>query len=107
MPELFTNAQQQGSIAAPSRYSVYVYHHPESLEAGKADWEQKAIYGNVQQALRYAQRLHQSHHYKKIEIKKRVFEPKYDCYIDKTMRVLSDEYNKSAGWKNFMNKLMM
>ena len=73
-----------------TEFSIYVYHYPEDIEARHTDWEKVAVTNCIQEAVNKAQSLYDSREFKKVEIKKKYFDPKYQRVIDATYKVLQD-----------------
>jgi len=78
-----------GSAAA--EYSVYVYLYPQDIENGHTDWEMKMTTDCIQDAVNQAQTFHDSHSYKKVEIKKKYFDAKYERIIDATYKIFQEK----------------
>ncbi len=78
-------AQSDSTVKA--EYSVYVYHYPDDLDAGQSDWEKKNVTRNKIRALSVAKKLHVSAAYKRVEVKRKSFETRYERMIDRTYKV--------------------
>lgn len=74
-----------------TEYSIYVYHYPEDIEGGHSDWEKVAVTDCIQEAANKAQALYDSRTFKKVEIKKKYFDAKYQRVVDATYKVLQDK----------------
>ncbi len=68
-------------------YSVYVYHYPDDIEDGHSDWEKKQVTRSKIRAMSVARKLHDSASFRKVEVKRKAFENRYDCMIDRTFKV--------------------
>lgn len=80
------------SLSVPeAEYSVYVYRYADDIEEGRTDWEMKVMTQDLSHAMEQAQVMHDSRDYKKIEVKKRYFDHKYQCVLDVTYKVLQDK----------------
>ncbi len=74
-----------------TEFSIYVYHYPEDIEDGHTDWEKVAVTDCIQEAANKAQSLYDSRDFKKVEIKKKYFDLKYQRVVDATYKVLQDK----------------
>ena len=96
-----TSAQ---SPYADDEYSIYVYHYPEDIEDGHTDWERKAVTHCIQDAINQGQILFDSKSFKKVEIKKKYYDARYDRVIDATYKVFQDKKRvsrRSGVWSLF------
>ncbi|MFK7839411.1 MAG: hypothetical protein AB8B83_03695 [Bdellovibrionales bacterium] len=82
-------------IISETEYSIYVYLYPEDIENGHSDWEMKSVTTDVNDALHEAQSLFNSSHYKKVEVKRKYFDPKYNRLIDATFKVFQKHKRQS------------
>ncbi len=71
-------------------FSIYVYHHEFNIEDGFTDWERVSKTTCLQDAFHQAQLLFDSDDFKKVEIKKKYFDPKYQRLIDTPCKVYQD-----------------
>ena len=78
------------SVSEPE-FSVYVYHYPEDIEQGHTDWEKMAVTTCIQVAVNQAQSLFDTRDFKKVEIKKKYFDTKYERVIDATYKVFQEK----------------
>jgi len=78
-----------------TEYSVYVYHYPNDIEDGHTDWEMVLACDCVQAAINQAQSLHDSDNFKKIEVKKKHFHPRYNRIVDETYKVFQNKKRPS------------
>lgn len=92
-----TSQQAQNHPESQTQYSVYVYHYPEDIEDNQTDWEMKRVTHSQVRAIKLAQKYHDTAAYKRVEIKKKYFDDKYACTIDKTMKILEPEQPRSLG----------
>lgn len=79
-----------------TEFSIYVYHYPEDIEDRHADWEKVAVTDCIQEAANKAQSLYDSHNFKKVEIKKKYFDSKYQRVVDATYKVLQDKKKRAS-----------
>ena len=70
-----------------AEYSVYVYHYPDDIEHGQSDWEKKRVTRNKVRAMSVAKKYHDSAEYKKVEIKRKSYDSRYERVIDRTFHV--------------------
>ena len=70
-----------------TEFSIYVYHYPEDIEDKHTDWEMMAVTTCIQEAVNTAQSLYDTNDFKKVEIKKKYFDAKYQRVIDATYKV--------------------
>lgn len=77
----------QGDSHPKPEYSIYVYRYPDDVEAGQSDWEKKNVTRNKIRALSVAKKLHGSAAYKRVEVKRKSFETRYERMIDRTFKV--------------------
>lgn len=76
-------------------FSVYVYHYPEDIEDKHTDWEKMAVTGDLADATDKAEILYNSREFKKVEIKKKYYDARYQRIMDKTHKVFQDKKRMS------------
>lgn len=72
-------------------YSIYVYHYACDIEEGYTDWEKIGVTSCIQDAVNQAQNLFDTSDFKKVEIKKKFYDTKYQRVVDATYKVFQDK----------------
>lgn len=84
------------AITSPqAEYIIYAYQHFEAGRVGHNKWQVLSVVPEQDQALKTAHHFYQSKDYKKIEVKKKVFDEKSKRYTASTLKVL-EKRNYSA-----------
>lgn len=72
-------------------FSIYVYHYACDIEEGHTDWEKIAVTPCIQDAVNQAQNLFDTSEFKKVEIKKKYYDTKYQRVVDATYKVFQNK----------------
>ncbi|MBL4803649.1 MAG: hypothetical protein JKY71_02195 [Alphaproteobacteria bacterium] len=91
MVQAFAKADIQATDTQGPEYSVYIYHRPENQHEGQNDWEMRSTTYDLNAAINEAVSLHESEGYRKVEIKKRLFDPETSAVKDQVLKVFMHE----------------
>ena len=91
MGQAFAEAETHPTDTANPEYSVYIYHRPENQHEGQNDWEMRSTTLDLNAAINEAVSLHESEGYRKVEIKKRLFDPETSTVSDQVLKVFMHE----------------
>ncbi len=74
-----------------TEYAVYIFQNPsQDSDAHNCVWEKKHTTTNKKGALRRAGALHRSNQYRRVEVKRRYFDPANDTHLQSTLKVYDD-----------------
>lgn len=76
-------------------YSVYVYHNPKKNT--KSPWEMKGVTSDMDQAMKSAEKFHNSREFTKVEVKKKYFDEKNQRIVDMTLKTFEGNLKKEMG----------
>lgn len=80
-----------------AEYIIYAYQNFEAGKVGHNKWQVLSVVPEQEQALQTAHHFYESNDYKKIEVKKKIFDQKSKRYIASTLKTL-EKKNYSAVW---------
>lgn len=80
-------SKKNGTDKPTTEYSVYIFHDHSKREECPADWEKNVTTKNKKRALARARWLYASNDYQKVEIKKKLHDPKAGLAIDQTFKI--------------------
>lgn len=82
-------------------YSVYIFHRHQPQNDNHINqyvpWEKRHTTTNIRKAYRKAIDLFNSHEYERVEIKKKFFDPRKECNIDKTLKIFTESGKRPVG----------
>lgn len=88
MPQAFAKPH---TMLTDPEYSVYIYHRPENQHEGQNDWEMRTSTLDLNAAMDEAETLHESHSFRKVEVKQRIVDPKTEEVRDFTLKVFAHD----------------
>lgn len=91
MKERFSSmAPSVASSAASAQYLIYTFDFPKAGQRAQSAWSRYAALADEELALAQAQILSDTQKYRRIEVKKKYFDPLKGRAIDTTLRVYED-----------------
>ena len=81
------------------QYSIYIHYDSSLQMENRKGWEKTLTTSSIDEALDKAKILYDSGKYKKIEVKKKVFDPKNQRPIDFTLKIFEDNPRVTANVK--------
>lgn len=79
-----------------TEYSIYVFHHPDQQKEDQNDWEKTDTTTSLEKALSDARALKAGGGYSRVEVKKKYFDPRYNCNLEMTLKSFADKTSQPS-----------
>lgn len=87
----------------PVEYLIYTFEFQREGKRGRSPWHRYAALADEELALAQAQILSDTHKYRRVEVKKKYFDPKRGRAVDATLRVYDSRVkDRRAGFWGFL-----